>query len=144
MLKIQSKFRNWILGDGQRHSFNTESCMCIVITRVLEAKHLHLLPRLHCFQVLHQLTCEDFGNFHHSYKGMLCTGHLVGFARTQVIPFADRFGTFASRQFKQPLWCLILGHQKWFQHTFRFPLSVADCRRELLCCIQAVFPHKAW
>ena len=70
MLKLESQFRNWILGDSERHSFYTETWMCIVVTTVLEAKRQHLLPRLHCFQVLHQLACKDFGNFHHSYKGM--------------------------------------------------------------------------
>ena len=140
MLKLESKFRNWILGGSERHSFYTETWMCIVVSIVLEAKRQHLLARLHCFQVLHQLACKDFGNFHHSYKG-LCTGHLVGFARTQVIPSTDRFGTFASRQFKQPMGCWILGHQKWFLHTIHFLPSVADWRWELLCCIQAVFPH---
>ena len=70
MLQLGSKFRNWILGDSERHSLNTETWMCIAVTRVLEAKRQHLLARLHCFQVLHQLACEDFGNFHHSYKGM--------------------------------------------------------------------------
>ena len=98
--------------------------MCIV-TRVLEAKLRHLLARLHCFQVLYQLACEDFGNFRQSYKGIPLYMAFRAFARTQVIPFADRFGTFASRQFKQPLWCSILGHQKWLQHTIHFLPSVA-------------------
>ena len=70
MLKLESKFRNWILRDSERHSLNTETWMCIIVTRVPVAKHQHLLARLHCLQVLPELACEDFGNFHHSYTGM--------------------------------------------------------------------------
>ena len=110
-----------------------------LVTRVLEAKRQHLLARLHCFQVLHQLACEDFGNFHHSYKGMPLYRASRGLCKDTSHPFCRQI--WYSRQFKQPLWCWIRGPQQWLQHTIHFPPSVGDWRRDLLCCIQAVFPH---
>ena len=135
MLKLGSKFRNWILGDSERHSLNTETWMCIAVTRVLEAKLQHLLALLHCFQVLHQLACEDFGNFHHSYKGIplyrasrrLCKDTRSSLLRTDLLHLQ-----VVSSNSPCGAGSLDIKSGSKTPSTFFHPL---------LCCIQAVFPH---